>query len=85
MSMLRPPKGITDLLEWICPDYLFEGIIGDLEEQYYADVEDVGEKRARRRYFWNALKFVRPEIILRNNITLKIINNIMFTNYLKTA
>ncbi|MDX1628000.1 MAG: ABC transporter permease, partial [Fulvivirga sp.] len=83
MSQATPPKRITRLLEWICPDYLFEGIIGDLEEQFYFDVEAVGHKKARTRYWWNAIRFIRPEIILRNKFKLKIINNMMLNNYLK--
>lgn len=85
MKKISPPKKITDLLEWICPEYLFEGIVGDLEEQFYNDLEEVGERKARRRYWWGALRFMRPEIILRNKFKLKIINNMMFSNYLKIA
>ncbi len=83
MKEARPPKRITDLLEWVCPDYLFEGIVGDLEEQFSVDVEELGLKRARRRYWWGALKFFRPEILLRNKFKLNIINNIMLLNHLK--
>lgn len=85
MKKTSPPKKITDFLEWICPEYLFEGIVGDLEEQFYNDLEMVGEKKAKRRYWWGALRFMRPEIILRNKFKLKIINNMMFSNYLKIA
>jgi len=84
MKEARPPKRITDLLEWACPDYLFEGIVGDLEEQFSEDLVELGAKRARRRYLWGAIKFFRPEILLRNKLKLNN-NNIMFTNYLKTA
>lgn len=83
MKEARPPKRITDLLEWACPDYLFEGIVGDLEEQFSEDLEELGIKRARRRYWWGAIKFFRPEILLRNKFKLNIINNIMLLNHLK--
>ncbi|HNP18696.1 MAG TPA: ABC transporter permease [Fulvivirga sp.] len=85
MNNVQPPKRITNLLEWVCPNYLFEGIVGDLEEQFYDDLEVMSVKRARRRYWWNTLRFIRPGILLRNNAKLNIINTIMVRNYLKTA
>ncbi|MTI39293.1 ABC transporter permease [Fulvivirga lutimaris] len=85
MKDVRPPQRITRLLESVCPEYLFEGIIGDLEEQFYDDLETFGEKRAKRRYWWNTVRFVRPEILLRNNSKFSIINTIMISNYIKTA
>lgn len=85
MKHQSPPKRTTEFLEWICPDYLFEGIIGDLEEQFYIDVEQCGIRKARRRFHWNAVRFMHPEIILRNKFQYHIIHNIMLANYLKTA
>ncbi|MEM7107849.1 MAG: ABC transporter permease [Bacteroidota bacterium] len=84
MSTL-PPQRITRVLEWVCPDYLFEGILADLEEQYYCDLECLGEKAARRRYFWAALQFIRPGILLRNKSNFKIITTTMFSNHLKVG
>ena len=85
MKEVRPPQRITRFLESVCPEYLFEGIIGDLEEQFYDDLETFGEKKAKRRYWWNTARFVRPEILLRNNSKFSIINTIMISNYIKTA
>lgn len=85
MKELFPPQRITDFLQWLCPAHLFEGIAGDLEEQFYADVEEHGPKRAKRRYWWNALRFMHPEILIRNKSKPNIINTIMFSNYLKIA
>ncbi len=81
----QPPSGITKVLEFICPDQLFEGIIGDLEEKYYSDLEYLGERKAARRYFWSALFFIRPEIILRNKSNLNLITTTMFSNHLKVG
>ncbi|QSE97345.1 ABC transporter permease [Fulvivirga lutea] len=83
--MHQPPKFIQSLLAKICPEYLWEGIAGDLEEQFYYDIEELGYKRAKQNYFWNAVKFIRPEILLRNKFKLKINNTIMITNYIKIA
>lgn len=35
-------------------------------EEYEENIKKVGEKRARRKLIWNAMKFIRPGIILRN-------------------
>lgn len=79
----RPPKRITHFLERICPDYLFEGIVGDLEEEFYSDLDNYGLRKARRRYWWNAVRFMRPEILLRNKF--KVNNSSMLGNYIKIA
>ncbi len=81
--MPQPPKTVSNLLSRLCPNYLWESIAGDLEEQFMADNQELGLGAARRRYAWNALLFIRPGILLRNK--LKINNTIMITNYLKTA
>lgn len=85
MNEVRPPQRITRFLESVCPEYLFEGIIGDLEEQFYDDLEAFGEKKARQRYWWNTARFIRLEILLRNNSKFSIINTIMISNYIKIA
>ena len=73
------------LLDWFCPVGLKEGIEGDLEEQYQEDVDKVGIHRARRRLFWNTLRFLRPGIILRNSFAFRLINSAMFFSYLTVA
>ena len=82
--MHQPPKHIYNLLAKLCPEYLWEGIAGDLEEQFYSDIEEVGLKKAKRNYFWNAVKFIRPGILLRNSFKPNN-NTIMVSNYFKTA
>lgn len=81
--MHSPPKYIQQILSRLCPDYLWEGIAGDLEEQFFDDVEALGQRKANRNYVWNALLFIRPGILLRNK--LKINNTTMISNYMKTA
>ena len=81
----QPPKWAIDFLEWFCPDRLFECVLGDLLEQFDTHVEQYGEKKARRMFVWQVIRFCRPGIILRNKFKLKIINTIMLANYLKVA
>src|SRR4051812_46094394 len=72
-------------LQSFCPPSLYEGIEGDLLEQYEADVKSVGEKTARRRFAINTLKFFKPSIILRNRFSFQLINIIMLRNYITIA
>ncbi|HZY81314.1 MAG TPA: ABC transporter permease [Cyclobacteriaceae bacterium] len=83
--MIEPPKIASRILEKFCPPQLYEGIEGDLTEQFYADVEIHGEKIARRKFVWNVVRFFRFEILLRNRFVLKLINIIMVGNYFKVA
>ncbi|MCU0368597.1 MAG: ABC transporter permease [Cyclobacteriaceae bacterium] len=76
---------ILRLLEWICPPELYEGIEGDLFEQFDADVKEVGVKKANRRFIWNALRFMHPYLFLRKRFSIDIINTIMIGNYFKVA
>lgn len=72
-------------LEWFCPPELYEGIEGDLLEEFERERSTLGVKKANRRLLWKVLKFFRPEIILRNRFTLHLINTIMIGNYFKVA
>ena len=81
----RPPQRIYNFMEWACPNYLWEGIAGDLEEQFYDDLEVWGAKKARRNYFWNAIRFLHPSILLRNKLNYSNNNTIMISNYIKVA
>ncbi len=73
------------LLAWFCPRNLYEGIEGDLLEQFENDLAQHGIKSARRRLIWNAITFARPGILLRNKLSLTIIQWSMFKNYLTVA
>lgn len=70
-------------LKWFCPSSLYEGIEGDLLEQLELEIESRGEKSARRRLFWNTLRFFRPDIILRNRFSFQLINAMMLNSYIK--
>ncbi|MEQ1588707.1 MAG: ABC transporter permease, partial [Cyclobacteriaceae bacterium] len=80
-----PPCWTIQLLQRFCPLDLYEGIEGDLLEQFDADVQAVGVKKAKRIFVWHVLKFLRPGILLRNRFTLNLINTIMIGNYFKVA
>ncbi|MCA6073979.1 ABC transporter permease [Fulvivirga sedimenti] len=81
----EPPHRFTRFLEWFCPPELCEAILGDLYEQFEMDIDQVGQRRANRRYRWNVIRFFRPGILFRNRNRIKLFNNMMWSNYLKVA
>lgn len=63
MTQPSPPKRLVRFLQWYSRSPLQESILGDLEEQYYEDIELFGLRKARRRFTWNVFRFLRPGII----------------------
>jgi putative ABC transport system permease protein len=82
---VSPPQWVVRFLEKICPDHLFEEIEGDLLQRFQKDVKAYGLKIAKRRFLWNAVRFFRPGIILRNRFTIRLIKSDMIKNYLLVA
>ncbi len=72
-------------LQWFCPPNLYEGIEGDLLEQFEADLETVGSNRAGWRLHWNVLRFFRPAIIFRNSFSNRMTNTSMLRNHFTIA
>jgi len=56
-------------LSWFCPHHLYEEIEGDLIQQFQRDVKLFGERKAKRRFVWNTIRFLRPGIVLRNKFS----------------
>jgi putative ABC transport system permease protein len=81
----QPPKWPIQLLQSICPDHLFEEIEGDLIQKFQTDLNTFGSSKAKRRFVWNTVRFVRPEIVFRNKFSFQIINTIMLRNYITIA
>jgi len=77
--------GWLRFLERFCPSDLYEGIEGDLREQFELDVQEVGLIKAKRRFIWHVVKFLRPGILLRNRVTINLMNTLMIGNYFKVA
>jgi len=72
-------------LHWFCPPSLYEGIEGDLLEQFEEDVRVAGEKKAKWRLGWNVIRFFRPGIVLRNSFSTGLINTVMLRNHFVIA
>lgn len=80
-----PPKWAINFLHWFCPDELLEGILGDLLEEYEADLQLNNRRKANQIFIWNALRFFHPSIFLRNHLTLNLINMGMLKSHLLVA
>ncbi len=78
-------KTALRFLAWFCPEHLYEEIEGDLLQQYRKDSDRLGERKANRRLWWNAIRFFRAEIILRNRFSINIIRTHMIRNNIKIA
>lgn len=55
----HPPERLTHLLKRFCQGHLFEGIAGDLHEQFLEDAAQNGRTIAQLQYYWKAIGFFR--------------------------
>jgi putative ABC transport system permease protein len=83
--MNKPSALALRFLCWFCPEHLYEEIEGDLLQKFNRDVKKVGERTATRRLIWNAVRFFRPGIILRNKFSINENQLPMFKNYFITS
>ncbi|SDK02084.1 putative ABC transport system permease protein [Catalinimonas alkaloidigena] len=60
-----PPRGADRLLERFCAPDLREEVLGDLHELYGTWEVRYGRRKARQRYWWHVLKFLRPSALKR--------------------
>lgn len=80
-----PSHWLIKLLEWFCPDHLYEGIIGDLMEQY-----EINRKRHNRLisnylFICNGLRFIHPSIMSRKDMETHRTSIGMIVSYLKST
>lgn len=85
---------IIRFLRWFCPSHLLEEIEGDLLQQFQRDLKSLAHpewsngyklRRAKRRLFWNTIRFFRPGILLRNKLSFHSNYTDMLSNYFKVA
>lgn len=81
MNDKKAPRHALRFLEWFCPASLYEGIEGDLLEQFEEDCQSLGERKARSVFVWNVLRFFRPGIFLRNRFSIQVNQWDMIRNY----
>ncbi|MGA0557903.1 ABC transporter permease [Larkinella sp. VNQ87] len=62
---MTPPRFPDRLLNWLVAPHLREEVLGDMHERFFRQGEQVGEARARRRYWRDMLAYLRPAFIRR--------------------
>ncbi len=83
--MNQPSTSWLRFLRWFCPSDLYEGIEGDLLEQFDDDFDAYGERKAGWKFKWNVLRFCRPGIVMRNSFQNRLTKTGMLQNYLTIA
>ena len=79
-----PPKSAKRFLNWFLRDDLAEEVQGDLEEQFYANLERKSVFKARLIYWFQVINYLRPFAISKSSPTF-LINFAMFRNYFKIS
>ncbi|GAB4014169.1 ABC transporter permease [Spirosoma migulaei] len=88
--MKQPPRLADQLLRFFCAPHRREEVQGDLHEEFAWQVERVGERRARWRYWWDVIGFIKP-FAMKKKPTINdysgtyLMNPAMLSNYLKIA
>ena len=67
----QPPKYAQKLLLWFLKEDLREEVAGDLEEQFFAQIEKRTLFRARLHYWYQVLHYLRPFAIKSNLFSTK--------------
>ncbi|GAB2592825.1 permease prefix domain 2-containing transporter [Spirosoma areae] len=89
----NPPRLADRLLRFFCAPHRLEEVQGDLHEEFAYQVNRIGERRARWRYWRDVLGFVKPFALKRKptgdhrgaySLTY-LINPDMLQNYIKIA
>ena len=81
----RPPKYFTRLLAWFCHDDFYEELQGDLEEKFYSNIQQYGQRKARTQYRLEVLKLLRPSVAKKLRVQTQNNNIAMFKNYTLVA
>jgi len=60
-----PPSLPDKILSRLCAPHLLEEVLGDLHERYALNVRKIGEQKAKKRYWREAIAYLRPSILKR--------------------
>ena len=58
----QPPRLVTKLITWLVAEHLQEEVLGDLHERFLRREKLSGERAARRRYWLEAIAYMRPAV-----------------------
>ncbi|CAN5627425.1 ABC transporter permease [soil metagenome] len=85
---MKPPRFADHLLKFFCAPHRYEEVQGDLHEEFAYQVRRLGERRARWRYVWDVLGFIKPFAMKRKPkefTSTLFLNPDMFRNYFTLA
>ena len=81
-----PPVRTMEFLRWFCAEQYLEEVEGDLFELFQEEVETYGIDRARKRFFWTAVRYIRPFFFGSKDISLHLdYQQAMFRHYFKIS
>lgn len=75
----HPPLFYKRLFRWFCKDEFFDELQGDLEEEFFFNLETLSPKQAGAIYKKEVLKMIRPSVLKR----FKLYNNSIFYDMFK--
>ncbi|WP_436514350.1 permease prefix domain 2-containing transporter [Ekhidna sp. To15] len=83
--MHQPPKLFLKFFRWFCHPRLVKPIEGDLMELYEERIQELGRKKADRKFRRDVLLLFRKDIIKPTDGTYRINTYGMFKNYFKVG
>lgn len=82
----EPPGRMMRVLRWFCADVYLEEVEGDLFELFQEEVEEYGLKKARRRFFFTAIRYIKPFFFGRKETGLNLTYHLtMLSHYFKIS
>ncbi|HSF52966.1 MAG TPA: permease prefix domain 2-containing transporter, partial [Algoriphagus sp.] len=85
MPRTHPPKLPLSFFRWFCHRDLRDSIEGDLLELYGERVDELGKKKADRKFAVDVLLLFRPGIVRKMEGYQSVNNYGMYRNYLKVS
>ena len=82
---IEPPLWADRFLEWYCKTELLEEIQGDIHELFLRRVGESGLSNARRKYFWDVLRFFKWSNMRKRNSFKYYKQSAMINNYFKVG
>ena len=65
---ITPPRLAERLLLWFLKGELAEEVLGDLDEKFYSMLQKHPVKKARKNYWYQVFKYIRPFAIKRSKV-----------------
>ncbi len=81
-----PPERVLNLLRWFCDEVYLEEVEGDLYELFQEEIETYGLKKARNRFLWIAIRYIKPFFFGKKGLFLNFDYHLaMFKHYFKIS